>query len=76
MIFTSPTKGQLTFESMFQDIADFISQHPEDHYRLIVGTDSQLRENACFVTAVVVHRVGKGGRYYYTKDTENVGESL
>jgi len=61
---------------MFQDIADFISQHPEDHYRLIVGTDSQLRENACFVTAVVVHRVGKGGRYYYTKDTENVGESL
>ncbi|HPZ54875.1 MAG: ribonuclease H-like YkuK family protein [Bacillota bacterium] len=76
MIFTSPTKGQLTFESMFQDIVGFISQHPEDHYRLIVGTDSQLRENACFVTAVVVHRVGKGGRYYYTKDTENVGESL
>jgi predicted RNase H-related nuclease YkuK (DUF458 family) len=61
---------------MFQDIVGFISQHPEDHYRLIVGTDSQLRENACFVTAVVVHRVGKGGRYYYTKDTENVGESL
>lgn len=76
MVFTSPTKGQLTFESMFQDIVDFISQYPEDQYRLIVGTDSQLRESACFVTAVVVHRVGKGGRYYYTKDLEYVGSSL
>jgi len=61
---------------MFQDIVEFISQHPEDQYRLIVGTDSQLRESACFVTAIIVHRVGKGGRYYYTKSQENVGNSL
>lgn len=76
MVFTSPTKGQLTFETMLQDIVDFISLYPEDHYRLIVGTDSQLRETACFVTAIVVHRIGKGGRYYYTRDQENVGTNL
>lgn len=76
VVFISPTKGQLTLEAMFQDIVDFILQHPDDQYRLIVGTDSQLRESACFVTAIVIHRVGKGGKYYYTRDQENVGKSL
>jgi predicted RNase H-related nuclease YkuK (DUF458 family) len=49
---------------------------PPIPYRLIIGTDSQLREDACFVTAIVIHRVGKGGRYYYTKENERMGRSL
>ena len=76
VVFTSPTRGRLTFEEVFRDILAFMAENPEDEYRLIVGTDSQIRQEACFVTAIVVHRVGKGGRYYYAKEWENVGRSL
>jgi predicted RNase H-related nuclease YkuK (DUF458 family) len=53
-----------------------MQEMPGIPYRLIIGTDSQLREDACFVTAIVIHRVGKGGRYYYTKENERMGRSL
>lgn len=52
---------------MFQDICAFLEEDPDAEYKLIVGSDSQAREQVCFVTAVVVHRLGKGGRYYYSK---------
>ncbi|MGI6620995.1 MAG: ribonuclease H-like YkuK family protein [Bacillota bacterium] len=67
MQFISPTKGSMSFEAMFQDILDFIAENPDSQYKLIVGSDSQSREQICFVTAVVIHHIGKGGRYYYTR---------
>ncbi len=76
MVFTSPTKGRLSFNDTFRDIVGYIQEMPGVPYKLIIGTDSQLREDACFVTAIIVHRVGKGGRYYYTKEKERVGRSL
>ncbi|HHY12300.1 MAG TPA: hypothetical protein GX529_06690 [Firmicutes bacterium] len=65
--FISPTKGPMSFGAMFQDILDFVAENPESQYKLIVGSDSQSREQICFVTAVVIHHIGKGGRYYYTR---------
>jgi len=65
MDFISPTKGPMSFEAMFDDIVEYVSQEPEATHRLIVGTDSQTRDDLLFVTAVIVHRLGKGGRYYY-----------
>jgi len=65
--FISPTKGPMSFSAMFEDILDFMAENPEAKYKLIVGSDSQARSQVCFVTAVVVHRIGKGGRYYYTR---------
>jgi len=65
--FISPTKGVLTFDEMFKDILDYVRQDPEATYRLIIGTDSRAREEITFVSAVVIHRVGKGARYYYEK---------
>ncbi|MBE3520134.1 MAG: ribonuclease H-like YkuK family protein [Firmicutes bacterium] len=67
MIFISPTKGPMSFETMFQDITSFMEEDKDAEYKLIVGTDSQVREDVNFVTAVIVHRLGKGGRYYYTR---------
>ncbi len=65
--FTSPTRGPLTFSEMFDDIKGYVSEDPTASYRLIIGTDSRAREDITFVTAVVIHRVGKGARYYYEK---------
>lgn len=76
MMFISPSKGKMSFDETFKDIVDYMQEIPGIPYRLIIGTDSQLREDACFVTAIVIHRVGKGGRYYYTKENERMGRSL
>lgn len=76
MEFISPTRGRLDFEAMFQDIIEYMQEDPDAHYNLIVGTDSQLGNETCFVTAVIIHRVGKGARYYYRRETEQVGRSL
>jgi len=74
--FISPTKGKLSFEQVFADIARFVEEHPEDRYRLIVGTDSQIREEVCFVTAIIIHREGKGARFYYTRSYDRIRYSL
>ncbi len=77
--FISPSKGRISFDNTFDDIVQFVSIMPSLKHRLIIGTDSQFHENdgTCFVTAIIVHREGKGGRYYYRKYREpNMGRSL
>mgnify|MGYP001017866283 CR=1 FL=1 len=76
MEFISPTKGPMTFDQVFEEIISYASAHPEDNYRLIVGTDSQFREETCFVTALIVHRQGKGGRFFYTRSYDRHARSL
>ncbi|MBE3575343.1 MAG: ribonuclease H-like YkuK family protein [Firmicutes bacterium] len=74
--FISPTRGRLSFEQVFQDIIGYVNEDPESTYKIIVGTDSQLAEETSFVTAIIVHRVGKGGRYYYQRERMRVTRSL
>ncbi len=68
--FMSPTLGHLTFEEIIAKILAFISREPEFGYKIIVGTDSQpLREKkADFVTAIILHRIGKGGVYFWQRE--------
>ncbi|HEY8552394.1 MAG TPA: ribonuclease H-like YkuK family protein [Thermaerobacter sp.] len=63
--FISPTRGALSFDAMCAEILDYIRAEPDAQYKLIIGTDSQVRQQTQFVTAVVVHRLGKGARYFY-----------
>lgn len=75
-VFISPTKGKMSFEVMFDDLVKYINEEPDHKCKLIIGTDSHTRDDLCFVTAVVVHRVGKGARYYYKKRTQRKVTSL
>jgi predicted RNase H-related nuclease YkuK (DUF458 family) len=75
--FFSPTKGALSFEGVFREIMDYVAQNPNDQYKLIVGSDSQTKDGEVhFVAAVVVHRVGKGARYFYQRQTHPPMASL
>jgi uncharacterized protein len=76
MMFNSPTKGRMTFGQVFKDIVGYIQNDSKTKYKLIVGTDSQLREDVCYVTAILILREGKGGRFYYTKELEKAKLSL
>jgi predicted RNase H-related nuclease YkuK (DUF458 family) len=75
--FFSPSRGLLSFDRMFEAIVAFIRELPDQPYTLIVGSDSQAREcEVSFVTAVVVHRVGRGARYFYQRCTHRPMTSL
>lgn len=74
--FISPSIGAISFDRMFGVIADYINQHPSDAYNLIVGTDSFLNSETLFVSAVIIHRVGHGGRYFYRKNPRRKMENL
>ncbi len=78
MLFTSPSRGQVTFHEMFEDLVNYTNEYPDESYKLIIGTDSHsfLNESVIYVTAVVVHRVGKGGRFYYHKQKARYMDSL
>lgn len=76
MDFISPSKGPMSFDAVFQDMVTYIGEVPDSSYKVIIGTDSQFGEETCFVTAVIVHRSGKGARYYYTRERERIDRSL
>ncbi len=70
--FFSPSKGELTQEEVVSEIAAFVAELPGSFYRLVIGTDSQAkRQNGKseidYVSAVVVHRLGHGARYFWKK---------
>lgn len=72
----SPTHGRLEIPQVVDKIDEFITTHPGD-YKFIVGTDSQAYNGTVlFVTAFVVHRVGKGAVYFYRKNKVSKKYSL
>ena len=76
MYFVSPSKGRMDFEEMMRDIIMYIKGLPTSSYKIIIGSDSQVKSDTCFITAVIVHRLGKGARYYYRKKTQRKIKSL
>lgn len=66
-MFHSPTKGPMTYERLVKDLVDYVAEDAHASYKLIVGTDSHTRTDLCFVTAIVIHRIGKGARFYYRR---------
>jgi len=76
LFFISPSMGRLSFLEMMADIYRYIKGLPSSSYKIIVGTDSMVRDSTCFISAVVVHRLGKGARYYYRKKTHRKIKSL
>jgi len=79
--FVSPTRGKLTVEQVVEDIANYLHQDSQSNYRLVIGSDSQERringtKMANYITAIVVHRIGKGGRYYWKNGTKAKVNSL
>lgn len=57
----------LTLEQVLERIIEFIDEMPEFEYKLSIGTDSMTYKASHFVLAIVLHRVGKGGIYFYKR---------
>lgn len=65
--FISPTEGVMGIKKVAESLMQFMRQDPESKYRIVIGTDSCGRGEVDFVTAIIVHRVGKGGKYFWKR---------
>jgi predicted RNase H-related nuclease YkuK (DUF458 family) len=59
-LFRNTQQEIFTFTEMFTRILSFIREDSKTSYRIAIGTDSMVKTTTCFITAVLVHRVGKG----------------
>lgn len=74
-IFHSETHGELKLNEVINYIQFFLEENPESEYSLVIGTDSQEKTEgpngerfATLITAVVVHRKGFGGKYFWYRE--------
>ena len=67
--FNSSLGLRLTVEETVQEIIRFMRADLRRHYRIMIGTDSErlAGNQADFVAAIVIHRVGNGGRYFWRR---------
>lgn len=67
--YQSPTYGQLSQPELVARMRNFVFGNTERNYRLIVGSDSLpgRGDQAYLVTAIVLHRVGNGGIYFWRR---------
>jgi len=68
-IFRSSTGDEVSVSRIVSEILSFMRADVKRHYKIIVGSDSALYpdKSADFVTAIVIHRVGNGGRYFWRR---------
>lgn len=68
MNFIHPRKGRIGLDEMIAAIYAFIEGDRSARYKMVIGTDSQTsHRGTLFVTAIIVHRVGKGALFFYAK---------
>ncbi len=73
--FISSIGARFNAEEVAREIVDFMMADTNAEYKVTLGTDSLmgLGATADFVTAIVVHRVGRGGRYFWRRiDLDNM----
>ncbi len=63
-------------DELFERLVAFIDEDKTQSYNLIIGTDSFLSKETVFVSAIVIHRVGHGGRYYYKRKRHRKIDSM
>ena len=65
--FYNPSLGNLRVEQVLDEIFGYMTAKPEKFYDIIIGCDSSSGEDPHFPVAVVILRVGEGGRFFLKK---------
>lgn len=68
-LFNTSLGVKLDARGVVHEVMRFMQADTRYAYKIIIGSDSLLLRNndADFVTAIVVHRVGNGGRYFWRR---------
>jgi len=65
--FYNPSRGNLAVEEVIKEILGYLGEKPEKFYDIIVGCDSSSGKEPSFPVAVVILRMGEGGRFFLKK---------
>ncbi|OGD88139.1 hypothetical protein A3J17_05045 [Candidatus Curtissbacteria bacterium RIFCSPLOWO2_02_FULL_40_11] len=67
--YNSPTYGRLEWAATLKKIVWFLGRDTQGSYEIIIGTDSQgyNGKSVDFVSAIIVHKKGRGGIYFWGK---------
>jgi len=75
--FFNPHDGEMTFPEVISTLVREMRTAPKDPFEILIGTDSSTSTHHLdLVSAVVLHRVGHGGRYFWTRRRERRSPSL
>jgi len=75
--FFNPHLGEMTFDEVVESLIGEMRGNSRDRFELLIGTDSSTSlDRLDIVSAIVLHRVGRGGRYFWTRRRERRPESL
>ena len=72
-LLNSLTHGEVNVKESIYFIKKFLEEKPNDEYSLVIGTDSHEKDNngnsksINLVTAILVHRKGFGGKYFWRR---------
>lgn len=76
-IFQSHTHGELKIDQIIGKIKEFLEEKPNSEYSLVIGTDSHEKtttpkaangtKEINLVTAILIHRKGFGGKYFWRR---------
>lgn len=79
--YNSLTHGKVELEDIILLIKDFLEENPNSEYSLVIGTDSHEKnvqtangsKTLNLVTALLIHRKGFGGKYFWIRrDKPNI----
>lgn len=65
--FNNPSQGRMVFAQVVSEVVKFIKRSPNAQYRIMIGSDSHGQNIVDLVSVVAIHRVGNGGRYFWTR---------
>lgn len=70
MFYQSPTHGKVSIDRLRKIISAYMAEDKKAEYTVIVGSDSEKAEedNYDFVSAIIIHRVGHGGIYFWRRE--------
>src|SRR3989344_2191064 len=65
--FNSRTIGQLVFARVLTETVRFMAEEPRSVYNVMIGSDSNGSPVLDLVSVIAIHRVGRGGRYFWCR---------
>lgn len=68
--FHSPTKGELLFLQVIEEVVAFMKEQPRIPYKVMIGSDSNGNSVLDLVSVIAIHRVGQGGRYFWYRSNK------
>ncbi len=75
--FYNPHDGEMTFSEVIRTVVGEMKAHPNDRFEILIGTDSSTApKHLDLVSAIVLHNIGRGGRYFWTRRRERRSPSL